>query len=124
MNDESEQAIAAIFSLGENFLSQGKYDKAQIIFDGLMALEPDQLAPALAFGEALLKCGEPERALDHLLTLVQKFSHDARLLVLTAKACILLGKNEEAKEFLQPLLETNVAKEHAEARAMMRLLET
>ncbi len=49
-----EALYDAIFSVGCNFMQQGKFDKALIIFDGLMALEPSQRKAALAYGETLL----------------------------------------------------------------------
>lgn len=98
----------AIFALGANFFVQGKYEKAQIIFDGLMALDPEHSTPAIAYGESLLMGGQIDRALDHFLMLSKKFDLDPRALLGAAKACILLGKNDEARKLLEPIVENEI----------------
>lgn len=71
-----EELYDAIFALGTNFLHQGKFDKALIIFDGLLALEPSERRAALAYGETLLVANRAERALNHFFSLSQQFDVD------------------------------------------------
>lgn len=119
---EVEQTFEAILALGENFFMQGKYEKAQIIFDGLMALSTDQLMPAVLYGEALLMNGHVEKALDHFLMLVQKFAQNDRVLMGTAKACILLGRIAEAKEFLAPMVGNNLSSQSVRASEILHAI--
>jgi tetratricopeptide (TPR) repeat protein len=100
----NESLSQAVYTLGVNFFMQGKYHKALIIFDGLMALDPENHAAAIAYGETLLRDGQTEKALDHFLMINKKFDLDSRGLLGAAKACILLGKYEEAQKLVLPIL--------------------
>jgi tetratricopeptide (TPR) repeat protein len=90
----------ALLAVGNNFLQQGKFDKALVIFDGLIALEPNNRSASISYGEALLMANRVDKALSHLLLLTHQFDRDGRALILTAKACILLDKHDEARKFL------------------------
>jgi tetratricopeptide (TPR) repeat protein len=108
-----EKYCEAIFSLGNIFFSQGKYDKALIIFDGLMALNPQHKKAAILYGETLLKYGQIDKAHAHFLLLVKKFDRDCQARLCLARTCILLNKYDDAKIFLYPILTKKlVAKTH------------
>lgn len=99
----------AIYAIGANFLHQGKYDKALIIFDGLMALEPGELKPAIAYGDALLLAGRAEMALSHFYELAKQFDLDGHAVLLTAKACVLLDKSDDAKKLLEMITKHEIS---------------
>ncbi len=123
----SEHAIfdqyETIFALGENFLSQGKYEKALTIFDGLIALDPCQKKAAIAYGQTLLLSGKAERALSHFYDLSKQFGMDGATLLLTAKACILLDRNEEAKKILQMISEREIQASQKEIELSNTMLD-
>ncbi len=121
-----EALYDAIFSVGCNFMQQGKFDKALIIFDGLMALEPSERKAALAYGETLLLANRAEKALNHFFALSKQFDVDGRTLILTAKACVLLDKPDEAKSLLRMVTTKEINADPHEIRAanaMLALLE-
>lgn len=117
-----EELYDAIFALGTNFLHQGKFDKALIIFDGLLALEPSERRAALAYGETLLVANRAERALNHFFSLSQQFDVDGRTLILTAKACVLLDKPDEAKKFLSMITNQEIVASNQDAEAAQAIL--
>lgn len=128
MHDDQrfEVLYEAIFSLGNNFLHQGKFDKALIIFDGLIALEPNERKAAIAYGEALLLANRAEKALSYFFSLSKQFDVDGRTLILTAKACILLDRPEEAKKLLTMVSTNEIDADWQDisiARSMLTLLE-
>ncbi len=84
--------------MGVNFFVQGKYGKAEIIFDGLLALNPDHLNASLALGEVLMMGRQFEKALDHFLLQRDQGIYDSRILLGAAKAYYLLGKHDEARK--------------------------
>lgn len=105
---EKKELFNAIFSLGFNFFAQGKYANAKIIFDGLMVLIPNDPAPFLAYGEALLFEEKTELALLHFLRTKEKFASDSRVLIGASKAYILLGKYDDARELLTTILASDI----------------
>lgn len=107
----------AIFALGTNFFVQGKYDKAQTIFLGLMALDPEQKEPAIAYGETLMMSGQLEKALRHFLKLHATWKDDSRIVFGAAKANILLGNTDEAKELLLILTNNETSKDNTSVLA-------
>ena len=108
LKQDTESIFEAIFALGANFLQQGKYEKALIIFDGLMALYPDHPRAAIAYGETLLMDGQTDIALEHFLAITKKFSLEAQVLLGAARSFMLLQKKEEAKRLLLPIIEGHV----------------
>ncbi|HXW53536.1 MAG TPA: tetratricopeptide repeat protein [Myxococcota bacterium] len=104
----STEILDTIFTLGANFYVQGKYSKAEIIFGGLLALNPDHLNASLALGEVLMMDGQLEKALDHFLTQRDQGIYDGRILLGAAKAYYLLGKYDEAKSMVKPIIEGDI----------------
>jgi Flp pilus assembly protein TadD len=102
------EEFAALFALGENFYSQGQYKKAQIIFQGLMALDAQNLMACVAYGEALLINGEGAKALAHFTQASLLFPASHKVLVGSAKACILLNRLSDAQNFLLPIINGHV----------------
>lgn len=98
--DQIDNLANAIFSMGSNFLQQGKFEKALIIFDGLMALFPDNAQPALAYGETLLRAGKQEEASMHFSAFFDQFDIDSKSIILAAKARLLIGEHDQARNLL------------------------
>lgn len=105
---QDEALLQAIFSLGVNFLAQGKYEKAAVIFDGLMAINAANRNYAFAYGETLLMMGQNAKAFDHFTTTIKQYGYDEASCLGAAKAAILLGRYDQAKEFLQQLSDGEV----------------
>lgn len=119
------EEFAAIFALGENFYSQGYYKKAQIIFNGLMALDCDNHMASIAYGESLLMDGQSHKALAHFTNASQCFPSSFRVALGGAKSCILLDRLNEARDFLTPIItgQLKVTPEISqEIQALMRRL--
>lgn len=102
------EEFVAIFAMGENFYTQGQYKKAQIIFHGLMALDPQSSSATIAYGEALLMDGLYSKALSHFLRASKRFPQSHRILLGGAKACLLLERPSQAKDWLNPILQGSV----------------
>lgn len=98
------EEFAAIFAMGENFYTQGQYKKAQIIFHGLMALDPHNHLAIIAYGEALLIDGQSAKALNHFHNASKRFPASFRIVLGAAKACLMLDRQSEAQEWLKPIL--------------------
>jgi len=98
------EEFSAIFALGENFFSQGYYKKAQTIFHGLIALDNTNHMASIAYGESLLMDGQSTKALAHFSESRKLFPASHRILLGGAKACILLDRKSDAKDFLQPII--------------------
>lgn len=120
--ETQEKEFHALFCLGKNFFSQGKYKKAEIIFSGLMALYPDHPDPFIAFGDVLLMRGQPTRALDHFLITNKQFDLESRALLGACKACILLGKHEEAKKLLSPIIYGEITASSSDVQAALSMM--
>lgn len=112
----------AIFALGINFLHQGQFEKALIIFDGLIALEPNEPKAAIAYGEALLLANRAQIALNHFFSLSKQFDLDSRTLLLTAKACVLLDRPDEARTLLSMITTQEIGATSDEMKAACAML--
>jgi tetratricopeptide (TPR) repeat protein len=107
-DDFGSSLYDSIFALGRNFLSQGQYDKALIIFDGLVALFPKKLPACLAYGEALLMSGQFNEALQYFLCLHDQFIKTGHMLLGAARAYVMLGRYTDAKRMVMPIIEGEV----------------
>ena len=121
--EQNDPLSDAAFALGESFLLQGMYDKAQIIFEGLAALYPGQKACALAYAEALLLDQQSLKALDHFLFINAKFKDEGQALLGAARALILLERSVEAKPHLERVMDERVGSSFQE-RALARSILT
>lgn len=116
----------ALFSLGKHFFYQGQYSKAKTIFDGLMALDDRNLEVSLAYGNLLLAQEQSQKAYEHFIVLRNMFGPDEKILLGIAKSYALLGKYDEAKQILTPLLLGKIKAEKATiliAKAMTKLCD-
>jgi len=120
----SQSLKDAIFSLGANFLAQGKYDKALTIFDGLLALDPDYLSASIAVGEVLLINAQYDQALDRFNALIDHGVRDGRIYMGAAKAYSLLGQHDEAKKIVQSILNGDIPATKAEVYAAKMISES
>jgi hypothetical protein len=105
MTTKEESWFHTIYFLGVNFLVQGKYEKALIIFQGLMALDHKSYKASLAYGETLILLNRVEEALDHFLHQAKTFATERGMLLSAARASVLLGKFKEAAKLIEPLME-------------------
>ena len=98
----------SIAALGANFLSQGQYEKALIIFDGLIVLFPHELSAQLGYGEALLMTKQYSQAVDHFRSLQHQFGAQVPMLLGAAKALVMSGNLYEAKQVISPIIDGEI----------------
>lgn len=95
----------SIFSVGRNFLSSGNYEKALIIFDGLVALFPKEISCVAAYGEVLLITGQAQKSLDFFLQVDDSLQDKAPIVLGLARALVLLKEYDQAKSLSGRILD-------------------
>lgn len=84
--------------LGEMFLSLGKQDKAAAEFQALIQAAPASHFGYLGVGQSLLRSGETDAAIQHLLKAAKRAPNEPEPLRFLAQALAKAGKPEKAKE--------------------------
>lgn len=101
----SPDIIDAIYNLGRNFLAQGQYEKALIIFEGLEALFPDDAQCSCMYGEALLLHGSYDQALVYLLRKKKQFPDNSAILLTTARVYMMRHDHQKANATIMPIIQ-------------------
>ena len=116
----TEEDIYLIAELGHSLHLQGHYREAAIIFQGLVAVDPENHYCLEALAAAWLALEEPGRAVGHIDTLLARRPDDLSARARRLETVLLLGKLDAAVkdfEFLQHLLPA------AETRRLQLALE-
>lgn len=92
----SEQEFRAMGEMGGMYYRQGNLEKARVIFEGLVELDPDSAAARSALGALLTRTGELEEALPHLERALELAPEQIAPYVNRAEIFIKLGRAEEA----------------------------
>ena|SRR5215475_280440 len=62
----TNQEFDAMGQLGTMYYQQGDLERARIVFEGMVEVDPLSSAAHAALGALLVRCGEDERAVTHL----------------------------------------------------------
>lgn len=111
-----------IYFLGVNFLLQGKYEKALIVFHGLMALDHKNFKAIFAYGETLILLNRLEEALDHFLRQSPLFEMEKDMVIGAARASVLLGKLKEAAKLIEPMMQGATSQENSYKNQIAKLI--
>jgi tetratricopeptide (TPR) repeat protein len=122
MTTKKEPWSQTIYFLGVNFLLQGKYEKALIVFHGLMALDQKNYKAIFAYGETLILLNRLEEALDHFLRQAPMFELEKGMVIGAARAFVLLGKLKEATKLLEPLVQCASSQENPYKNQIAKLI--
>lgn len=104
----SPEMIDAIYNLGRNFLAQGQYEKALIIFEGLEALFPDDAQCSCMYGEALLLHGSIDQALLYFLRKKKQFPHHSGIMLTTARVYMMIHDHKQAHATVLPIIQGDI----------------
>ncbi|MGU5683994.1 type III secretion system chaperone AscY [Aeromonas allosaccharophila] len=86
-------------------LQYGHPDKASVLLTALLQIHPDHQGGRRTLLVALLKQGEGEAALAHVVQLMQQGAADGPLWLCRSRACQLAGRLDEARFAYQQYLE-------------------
>jgi len=103
----TEEDIYLIAELGHSLHLQGHFREAVVIFQGLVAIDPENHYCLDALAAAWLALGEPERAIEHINTLLARQPADLSVRARRLEAYLQIGKVAAAArdyEFLEHLL--------------------
>ncbi len=103
----TERDVYLIAELGHSLHLQGHYREAVVIFQGLVAVDPENRYCLEALAAAWLALGEPERAIEHLNSLLAHQPADLSARARRLEAYLQIGKVAAAARdfaFLEHLL--------------------
>jgi len=125
----SLEQLASIAALGYNLYEQGKYADAQIMFEGLTAVDPNNYSGYAGLG-AIALANEPP-ALDDAIAYLRHAAtlnpNDPTVRANLGEALLRQGNLEEAAEEFEKALELDPEEEDAganRARAILEGMET
>ncbi len=104
-NKTGEGGYEAAYSLGVQYLSEGRFDEALVNLDRALALRPDLPDPHVTMGELYLRWGKPADALQHFLDAREILPDNAGILYRLGNTYSALKRADEAKETYQQALE-------------------
>jgi tetratricopeptide (TPR) repeat protein len=103
----SEQDIYLVAKRGYSFHLQGRYREAGVIFQGLVAVDPENQYCRESLAAVWLALGEPERAIEQLNVLLTRQPSDLAIRARRLEAYVQAGNFPAAIqdfEFLEHLL--------------------
>lgn len=118
----SMEEFVAIGEMGTMFYTQGNTEKAQIIFEGMLELEPENDAVHSALGAVLTNTRQDEQALIHLNKAIELNETEIASFVNRAEVYLRKYEFESAVEDLRRAIELDPSEEDPganRARAMV-----
>jgi len=103
----TEEDVYLIAEVGHSLHMQGHYREAAVIFQGLVAVDPENRYCLDALAAAWLALGKPERAFAHINSLLAREPADLSVRVRRLEAYLQIGKTAAAAmdfAFLEHLL--------------------
>jgi tetratricopeptide (TPR) repeat protein len=120
----SESDYSHIESKAFQLYCQGRYDKALVLLDGLVAMDSHRYYPFLLRGEVMLKMGERIKALDNFRAAIELSPGNITIASKIGEAYLGMGQPERAKEYFDEVLEdTDLPSDHAAKRRARVLRE-
>jgi|GEM_PF-3994310 len=104
--------------------SQGRYDKALVLLDGLVAMNSHRFYPFLLRGEVMLKTGERIKALDNFLAARELAPNNITIASKIGEAYLGMRQPDQATMYFDEVLEdTESPSDHAAKRRARVLRE-
>ena len=97
------EQIQEIRCLGYNYIRQGLYKEAKLLFRLLITIDPNSEYDQKTLGAIYLAIGSPIEALHHLKIAYAINTDDPRLSLNLAQSMLALGMNQQAKTILNIL---------------------
>jgi tetratricopeptide (TPR) repeat protein len=94
--DWTEQDVYMIAQRAYSLYLQGRCREAAMIFEGLVAVDPENRYCRDAFAAALMAVGEPEKAVEQLTILLRRESDDLAVRARRLEACLQAGNHTAA----------------------------
>jgi tetratricopeptide (TPR) repeat protein len=100
-----EGGYETTYRLGVQYLTEGRFDEAQVNLERALALRPDPPDPYVTLGELHLRTGRPAEALPHFLDALDILPDNAGILFRLGNTYSALKRSDEAKEAYEKAVE-------------------
>ncbi len=104
---EKQELAEGYYNIGNVYVEQGDYSKAAAYYRRSLELNPGIYQASFNLARASIELGDYKVARELLLELLEEDESNQLLLEMVAYAYYYLGKNKEAKEYYERILEIN-----------------